>query len=43
MRDYLPPGDIEEIIRGHCAYCKHYEFSNGWLAEYAKDIVERLK
>ena len=35
MRDHLPPGIIENIIVNHC-FTKETEFTNGWLAQYAK-------
>lgn len=42
LRDYVHPGDIETILRDF-NYKEEAIFSNGWLAEYAKDIVDRLK
>jgi hypothetical protein len=43
MRDHVVPGTIESILKDlekHCDLEK--EFSNGWLANYAKDIASRL-
>ena len=44
MRDYLPCGTIELIIRDHVekADGKQSEFSNPHLATYAREIAERL-
>ena len=52
-RDYLSLGQIEKIMRDITKHNfmidfslspnKTYMFSNGWLAEYAKDVAERLK
>jgi len=42
MRDYLPTGVVERIVEEH-TYSDIASFSNGWLAEYAKDIALRLK
>jgi hypothetical protein len=41
MRDHIPSGDIEGILKD--ILNEEYEFSNGWLANHAKDIAERLK
>jgi hypothetical protein len=40
MRDYVPPGVVEGILddRGRI----ETTFTNGWLANYAKDVAERL-
>ena len=41
MRDHLPPGKVEELVRASqdpdCIY------TNGWLAKYAQDLANRLK
>jgi len=42
MRDHLPCGAIEEIMLKHITN-KETNFCNGWLANHAKDIAERLK
>lgn len=42
MRDHLSPGKVEKVVLEHCSGGKHI-FTNGWLAEYAKDIAIRLK
>ncbi len=41
MRDHVPPGNVESIIRD-VKDLKEYSFSNGWLANYAIDIADRL-
>ena len=41
-RDHLPLGTIEEIMM-QCKTDEITEFSNGWLADYAKDIAKRLR
>jgi hypothetical protein len=41
MRDHVPPGVIEEIMRktmGPSAVV----YTNGWLAKYAEDVANRL-
>jgi hypothetical protein len=44
MRDHLTPGEVEAILQEEVeAYAgKEVEYSNGWLANYAKDIAQRL-
>jgi len=42
LRDHLPSADVEEIVREHTSN-NEMLFTNGWLAEYAKDIAGRLK
>ncbi len=42
MRDHLPTGTVEEIVRLHCTGPKVL-FTNGWLAKYAEDLAARLK
>lgn len=41
MRDTLPPGDIERMLR-QCGPTT-VVYTNGWLAEYAKDVAQRLR
>lgn len=44
VRDHVPPSTVETIIKDIVKVSKdRYEFSNGWLAQYAKDITERLR
>lgn len=42
MRDHLPAGVVEEIVERH-TYHEDMKYTNGWLAEYAKDLAARLK
>ncbi len=42
MRDHLPAGTVEELIRQHCC-SPMMLFTNGWLAKYAEDVASRLK
>lgn len=41
MRDHLPPGKVEELVRASTE--SEVLYSNGWLAKYAQDIANRLK
>ncbi len=41
MRDHLPPGKVEELARASTD--PDVTYSNGWLAQYAQDIANRLK
>jgi len=41
MRDHLAPGVVESLM--DCAGTQPSLFTNGWLANYAKDIAERLR
>lgn len=45
MRDHLPVGTVEEILKYHILNCKDKksQFTNGWLAEYAKYVANNLK
>ncbi len=43
MRDHLPPGIIEDLVRESEVENPPIYYSNGWLAEYAKDLSDRLK
>lgn len=44
MRDYLPVGEVEKIIReNNVKDITSYQFTNGHLANIAKDMAERLK
>lgn len=42
MRDYLPVGSVEEILQNH-VNDKTSQFTNGWLAEYARYVAHNLK
>lgn len=50
MRDHLPPGVVERLVReatpgGSATPHGHWAttYTNGWLAEYAKDVATRLQ
>jgi ribA/ribD-fused uncharacterized protein len=44
LRDHLPAGVVEGILREHVLIeDKDAQFCNGWVADYAKDIVKRLR
>lgn len=48
IRDHLPAGEVEEIIRNSTYKNEKdekmiYQFTNGWLANMAIDMAERLK
>lgn len=42
-REHLPIGQIEAIIDGLETDCDDFRFTNGWLAEWAKDATGRLE
>ena len=42
MRDHIPPGIVEEILND-CDTENTTVYTNGWLAQYAEDIANRLK
>lgn len=42
MRDHLPPGKVEEIVRASEGE-SNVVYTNGWLAQYAQDLANRLK
>lgn len=41
MRDHLPPGQVEAIVRA--SQEPDCQYTNGWLAQYAQDLANRLK
>lgn len=41
MRDHLPPGTLEKIVRDADADIA-VSYTNGWLAEYAVNLARRL-
>ena len=45
MRDHLPVGTVEGIVSTEVEAYKGQTsvYTNGWLAQYAKDIADRLK
>lgn len=42
MRDHLPPGKVEEIIRSSEKE-SNVSYTNGWVAKYAENLANRLK
>lgn len=43
MRDHLPPGKVETILREVFDDKQPSGFTNGWLAEYARYVRTRLQ
>lgn len=41
LRDHVTPGRLEQIVQD--LPDKKADFTNGWLAQYAKNLAERLK
>lgn len=41
LRDHLPAATVEELVRNSSVERVHY--TNGWLAQYAKDLAIRLQ
>ncbi len=42
MRDHLPAGTVETIVRNVLAEDPPVHYCNGWLAKHAAFIVDRL-
>jgi hypothetical protein len=43
LRDHIHPGDLEQLVRSACESGTQMKvYSNGWLAQYAADLVFRL-
>lgn len=42
MRDHITPGVMEKVVRVHVSEASTL-YTNGFLANYAKDLAERLK
>jgi hypothetical protein len=43
LRDHISPGVLEQLVREACLYDTTTKvYSNGWLAQYATDLVFRL-
>jgi hypothetical protein len=42
MRDHLPAATVEELIRASEDE-SNVVYTNGWLAQYAQDLANRLK
>lgn len=43
LRDHLTPGKLEDILLAQGPHSGESVYSNGWLANYCKNIAERLK
>lgn len=43
MRDYITPGKVEKVMQDQEEVEEYYVLSNGFLARYAEDIVDRLR
>jgi hypothetical protein len=41
MRDHLPAGEVERLVRE--SEDPDVFYTNGWLANYAEDLANRLK
>ena len=42
MRDHVPPGIVEEVMRKTMGPSE-VVYTNGWLARYAEDVASRLQ
>lgn len=42
LRDHVPAGVLERLVAEEEQTRPPYQFSNGWLAQYAKDLAARL-
>ncbi len=43
LRDHIKPSDLETLVRLACSHGSEViVFTNGWLAQYASDMVRRL-
>ena len=42
MRDHVPPGKVESLLRQQMGPWKNVKYSNGWLAKYANDVATEL-
>lgn len=40
LRDHLPAGEVERLVR---EADPDVQYTNGWLAEYARDLSRRLR
>jgi len=45
LRDHLPAGKVEEIMQQHVGTRPRQvsQYTNGWVANYAQDIANRLR
>ena len=42
MRDHLDTGTVETLVREVQIATEGIEYTNGWLAQYANNLAERL-
>ena len=43
LMSHIAPGKLEELVRTACKHSDQVlDYSNGWLALYAQDLVRRL-
>ena len=42
LRDHLPAGTLERLVRDLEQHPGPFKFSNGWLATYAEDLSQRI-
>jgi len=40
-RDYLPPGAVEKVM-SDVDNMESAQLTNGWMAQYARDVADRL-
>ena len=43
LRDHLPPGKVEALVREAELCDPDVTYSNGWLARYAENLAGRLR
>lgn len=43
MRDHVPVGSIGALIASLAEHGPPYDFTNGWLAQYAADVVAEIR
>ena len=42
MRDHLPTGTVEKILKDVNKPKENVQYTNGWLAKYAQDVADEL-
>lgn len=42
MRDQMPAGELETLVKDACRVTEICAFTNGWLATYAQDLAVRI-
>lgn len=43
VRDNLPSGAVEKLVEDVKDHVQPVEYSNGWIASYAKSVADRLR